>query len=432
MHAIWNGLNNPEIASANILTDSDISIEHHPQGNVIRMTVPRAPRNVKPVYVHGNPKTGTYRRNGEGDYRCSEEEYRALTRDSLADGSDRTIIAELGTDSLSQDTIRAYRAAFDAQRPGHPWHDLTTEEFLTRLGALGRLASDPRLHPSRAGLLMFGHEYDITSEFPQYFLDYREVFGDNRWDDRIISSSGTWSGNLYDFHRMVGPKLTQAARHPFQLAANMTRSDDNPMDAAIREALLNTLVHADYLGRRGTVIIRRNGLIEFANPGALRLSPEEVEGGGISDTRNPLIMKMFNLVGAGEKAGSGFDTMRAGARFAHAAPPSLSETFNPDRVTLTLHTTGESVGIDDLSARTTAQPETKATPLTAASTPSLSAQERVVTAWLQRHESATTNEIANQLGVSPARGRAILGSMADKGIITATGERKARRYHLPS
>ena len=33
---------------------------------------------------------------------------------------------------------------------------------------------DGRVYPTVAGLLMFGHEYDITREMPDYFLDYRE------------------------------------------------------------------------------------------------------------------------------------------------------------------------------------------------------------------------------------------------------------------
>jgi hypothetical protein len=39
-----------------------------------------------------------------------------------------------------------------------------------------------------------------VKEYPNYFLDYQEQFdADNRWTDRIVSSSGDWSGNVYDF-----------------------------------------------------------------------------------------------------------------------------------------------------------------------------------------------------------------------------------------
>ena len=59
--------------------------------------------------------------------------------------------------------------------------------------------------------------------------------------------------------------------------------------------------------------------------------------GGISDTRNPTLMKMFNLIGIGEKAGSGFDVMREGCLFAGTAAPELEVFDDPGRVQLTLY-----------------------------------------------------------------------------------------------
>ena len=57
---------------------------------------------------------------------------------------------------------------------------------------------------------MFGNEYDIVREFNAYFLDYQEQYdADTRWTDRIISSSGDWSGNVYDFYFRVYNKLIQ-------------------------------------------------------------------------------------------------------------------------------------------------------------------------------------------------------------------------------
>jgi len=55
------------------------------------------------------------------------------------------------------------------------------------------------LHPIAAGMLMFGNEYDIVRHFPKYFLDYREKMDSAiRWTDRLQSSSGEWSGKLFD------------------------------------------------------------------------------------------------------------------------------------------------------------------------------------------------------------------------------------------
>ena len=47
-------------------------------------------------------------------------------------------------------------------------------------------------------------------------MDYQErKEHHDRWTDRIISSSGDWSGNIYDFYFKVYNKLTQDIKTPF-------------------------------------------------------------------------------------------------------------------------------------------------------------------------------------------------------------------------
>ena len=47
-------------------------------------------------------------------------------------------------------------------------------------------AETGKVHPTAAGLLMFGYEYEIVREFPLYFLDYQEKYDDAiRWTDRV-------------------------------------------------------------------------------------------------------------------------------------------------------------------------------------------------------------------------------------------------------
>lgn len=65
---------------------------------------------------------------------------------------------------------------------------------------------------------MLGAEYHIAREFPDYFLDYREVLDPTiRWTDRLHSSSGDWSGNLFDFYFRVYNKLIKDIKIPFKL-----------------------------------------------------------------------------------------------------------------------------------------------------------------------------------------------------------------------
>ena len=71
-------LNDPSQVSANILTDEDIRIHEVDGKHIIAITVPKADCRVRPVYVGGDIGQGSYRRCGEGDYRCSPEEIEAM------------------------------------------------------------------------------------------------------------------------------------------------------------------------------------------------------------------------------------------------------------------------------------------------------------------------------------------------------------------
>jgi len=71
-------LRDGKTVSANILTEENIRIVQVDGRDIIAIEVPRAPREVRPVYIGGDPTTGTYRRSGEGDYRCTRDEVDAM------------------------------------------------------------------------------------------------------------------------------------------------------------------------------------------------------------------------------------------------------------------------------------------------------------------------------------------------------------------
>ena len=152
---------------------------------------------------------------------------------------------------------------------------------------------------------MFGYESEIVYEYPLYFLDYQEHFDETtRWSDRFVSSSGEWSGNVFDFFFKTVNKLSEDIKRPFKLEG-IYRVDDTPVHKAIREILLNTLANADYYGRAGVVIKKYKDYFVFENPGMFRLSIKEAISGGTSDPRNATILKMFSMIDIGERAGSG-------------------------------------------------------------------------------------------------------------------------------
>ena len=104
---------------------------------------------------------GTYRRNGEGDYHCSGDEVKAMLRDQTEDTMDMKVIDYMQLDVLNRETVHAYRNRHIAYRREHVWEQLSDEDYLERIGAAKLLRTDHLLHPTAAGLLMFGDEYKI-------------------------------------------------------------------------------------------------------------------------------------------------------------------------------------------------------------------------------------------------------------------------------
>ncbi len=304
----WNIINSHKNVSVNIVSDKDVYIQEIGGKNIIVINIPREDRAYRPIYIDGNSITGTYRRNGGGDYKCTKEEYLAMVRDASIKTQDMLVLEETELSVFDEESVNSYRMRMHLSRPNHVWETLENEDFLLRIGAIG-IGKDGRKHPTTAGLLMFGKEYCITQEFNNNFLDYRENYSaDIRWTDRVVSSSGEWSGNVYDFYFRVYSKLTQDIKVPFAIK-NGVRVDDTPVHEALREALANCLVNADYYGRQGVVIIKTKDEISFSNPGGFRIEIDAAKSGGVSDPRNSAMLRMFNLINIGERAGSGIPNM---------------------------------------------------------------------------------------------------------------------------
>ena len=288
-----------------------------------------------------------------------------------------------------------------------------------KLGAIG-IGEDGKSHPTAAGLLMFGYEYEIVREYPQYFLDYREEYDDtHRWTDRIISSSGDWSGNLFDFYYRVYNRLQLDIKTPFEMEGGF-RVDDTPVHKAIREALANCLINADYYGRQGLVIIKKRELITIANPGDFRIELATAKSGGISDPRNGALMKMFNLIDIGERAGSGIPSIFHVWKQQKWSEPTISLSTSPIRTTLSLPLCKS----DD--KKVTIKSDDKKVSLKSA------AQKSMIIEFLTDHSSGTTAELSALLGVTSSRVKKLIYELVAEEIVVADGGNRNRTYRLKS
>ncbi len=412
----WEQVNDPRRTNVNILSAGHVQIREADGKRIVAITVPRAQRSDRPVYIGTDPMTGTYRRNGEGDYRCTTEEIEGMLRDASVQTSDMKILGHMELDLLDGRTIRSYRRRMEEIRPGHAWQGLDTSAFLCRLGAAGR-GADGRIHPTVAGLLAFSREPAIREVFPHYLLRYQE-WGENHSLPfvQILSSSGDWSGNLYDFYTRVGRKLTRHIPLPAAAGSNGVR---DRIEAALREALGNCLINADYYGKQGISIARYKDALILSNPGDFRVEIEEAKSGGVSDPRGAALLRIFNLVRASSGIGSGVPHIFSAWQVSGWEAPILRESFNPPRTTLTLPFTVSAPGKDNRSLpRTDGGRETVLTTL---------AQKASVIDYLTRHAEAGPEDLSRLLHLSDAAAdqrqlQGLLDELAAAGILSVSGD----------
>jgi len=413
----WNNINNSRKVSINLLTDDDLE-DYEIHGDVVMaIHVPRATREEKPVYINDNLFGGTFRRNGEGDYHCTPGEVRAMLRDQTEETSDMKVLDDLEISDLNMDSIHAYRSRHAALRPNHVWERLTDEDYLEQIGAARRSRNDRRIHPTGAGLLMFGEEYKILYEYPEYFLDYREMLDPAiRWTDRLQSSTGDWTGNLFDFFFRVNNKLVKDLKIPFKLEG-ITRVDDTPVHKALREALANCLTNTDFFIPRGIVIRKDADKIIMENPGYIRTGKEQMLRGGISDPRNKALMKMFNMIGIGERAGSGvpdiFDVWNAQGWKA----PVIEEQYNPDRTILTL--SFKSAANVELSQAVKYQNDPLNDPL-----------ETLILRQIRENPKVKQKELTEITGSSIATVKRTMKKLVERGVIQRVGGKKSGAWMI--
>lgn len=335
--ALWDNLHNRKQVSANLLVESDIRPVSLEGKTVLQVRVPRAPRQQRPVHVGSNPLGGTYLRRHEGDYLADDEAVRRLMAERVEDSRDERLLKGYDLGDLDMDTVAAYRNRFAASKPGHVWTDLPLPEFLERIGAFGKNRDEGTSGLRLAGLLMFGRAEVIRDALPHYMVDYQErpqAKTEKRWVDRLVPD-GTWSGNVYDFFRRVYQKLTADLKVPFQLQHGQ-RVEDTPVHEALREALVNTLIHADYSGRVSVLVVKRPDMYGFRNPGRMRIAPEIAIQGGNSDCRNRRLQTMFQLVGYGDHAGSGLPKIYTNWAGQHWRRPVLYELAEPEQTLMEL------------------------------------------------------------------------------------------------
>ena len=74
----WNSLSRPGMVSENILEPDDVQIVEAEGHDIVVIRIPKATKKQRPIYIGNDLWSGTYRRSGEGDYRCTTDEIQRM------------------------------------------------------------------------------------------------------------------------------------------------------------------------------------------------------------------------------------------------------------------------------------------------------------------------------------------------------------------
>lgn len=178
-----------------------------------------------------------------------------------------------------------------------------------RLGLLARMGS--KLHPTAVGLLAFGRVPQLYH--PEWGVSVVRVAGGELTD--ALVDKRDLEGNLA---ALVASTLSFVAE----------RAPDEHPTEAVREALVNALVHRD-LRKTARVALRIfDDRLEVQSPGGLPEGlgdlEDAIETGGVSLPRNPLLAATARALGLAEQLGRGLPLLRRAATLAQATRALVS------------------------------------------------------------------------------------------------------------
>jgi ATP-dependent DNA helicase RecG len=258
--------------------------------------------DVKPVYY--NSLQNTFIRTGSGDQRATEFEINALFRDQTFGTMSEKTVEGTSVKSLNKSSYNRFREYLKWRNPDLRYNQMSDEEFNRRL----KIVKDGKL--TYGGLLFLGKNEEITDTFSDFRIDYFEIPGTSysdatvRYTYRIDEQE-----NLWEYYFVLFQRLKIYANNPLTIGEMGIGHEDTKEIDALREALVNLLIHSDYFSIMKPRIRVFSNRIEFENPGSLPLPVEQLMKIDESLPRNPVLAKFFRIAKLCESGGYGFEKM---------------------------------------------------------------------------------------------------------------------------
>ena len=348
----------------------------------------RRPHHVRQLGQEG----GTYVRIGSSN-RLADDSLRADLARGMSPTFDETPLPDANLDELDE----VYAA--NVLRRDAP---LTAQQLMT-LHALER--SGNRTHPTVGGYLLFRKVVE-PQRMPDAWVHCGRFSGADR---TVIADSRRIDGRLVELVDRSMEYLDRALDSARLISERSTSHDVvRPVPiVALREAVVNAVVHADYRQQGGPIRIAVYiDRIEIENPGLLLpgLTVDDLFD-GVSRLRNRMIGRVFAERGYIEQWGSGVRRMASLCVEAGLPRPTIEERPGRVRVTFRMNRTSEV---------------------------QLKPREQQALVAIDSPNGTSANELAIALGVSDRTARSVLAAMLVKGVVVVVGSSPNdphRRYY---
>jgi len=369
-----------------IAPDVTIFVKYILENNqIIRIEVGEG--SYKPYYLRskGMKPSGVYVRQGSSSVQASPEQIRQMIKDADGDVFEelRSLNQELTFDFCSE-TFALHSIAFNDEKFNVLGIRNHAQQLYTNLGLL---LSDQCTHTIKIAV--------FSDELNTIFRDRKEFDGSVL---RQLEES-------FDYLQLNNKNRS--------VIDGITRKDywDYPKDA-IREALLNAIIHRDY-SFSGSIIININDTcIEFISIGGLLygISIEDIRN-GISQLRNQKLADVFLRLNFIESYGTGIRrifSLYEGC----SVLPIIEVTPNSFKITLPNMNMTSSEAVS--SSKMTITP-----------------QVQTLLEYLEKHHEASDEDIQKLLGIKRTRTFHLVKQMADAKMIKVEGRGKNKKITLP-
>jgi ATP-dependent DNA helicase RecG len=349
---------------------------------------------VRPHYIRREGlDRGVYVRVGSTNRRADRELIDELRRFARGEAYDEQPMPGLDSEALD------FRAASESFAPVRRLRrtDLHTLRLMT--------THQGRNVPTVGGMLLFGESRE--RHFPDAWIQAGRFHGVDK--SRIVDGTEIRAHLILAIEQAIA-FVEKHALHGADIGKVRRRERWSIPPIAVREAVVNAVVHADYAQRGAPVRLAIfDDRLEVENPGLLPfgLTLEDLPR-GISRLRNRVIGRTFHSLGLIEQWGSGIQRMTAACRDAGLAPPTLEEIGNRFRVTLWLEQVGATA---------------------------LDKTEQAILATLSDGTGRVTSEVAKVIGLTPRATRTRMVRLVERGLVREVGtspQDPKRRYFLSS